>query len=98
MPKAYVVTTYRSIKDPKALAEYAKLAGPAVQAGGGRFLARSDAKKSYELGQTLRTVVIEFPSFAAAVATYEGPAYAKALEALGKGAVERDMRIVEGMD
>ncbi len=98
MPKAYVVTTYRSIKDPKALAEYAKLATPAVQAGGGRFLARGDARKAYELGQTMRTVVIEFPSFEAAVGVYEGPAYARALAALGKNAAERDMRIVEGVE
>jgi hypothetical protein len=27
MPKAYWIATYRSINDPEALAEYAKLAG-----------------------------------------------------------------------
>ena len=38
MAKAYWVATYRSISDPDALAGYAKLAGPAIQAAGGRFL------------------------------------------------------------
>ena len=40
MAKAYWITTYRSISNPEALAAYAKLAGPAIQAAGGRFLAR----------------------------------------------------------
>ena len=30
MPKAYLVTTYRSIKKPEALAAYAKIAAPAI--------------------------------------------------------------------
>jgi len=39
MAKAYWVAAYPSISDPEALAGYAKLAGPAIQAAGGRFLA-----------------------------------------------------------
>jgi uncharacterized protein (DUF1330 family) len=98
MPKAYMVVTYRSISNPDALAAYAKLAGPAVQAAGGRFLVRGMPAKTYEAGMSERTVVVEFPSVAQAVALYEGAAYAKALEALGKNAAVRDMRIVEGVD
>jgi uncharacterized protein (DUF1330 family) len=44
-----------------------------------------------------RTVVVEFDSVEKARAAYEGPAYKKALDALGKNAAERDMRIVEGV-
>lgn len=40
MPKACMVVTYRSISNTDALAAYAKLAGPAIQARGGRFLVR----------------------------------------------------------
>jgi len=40
--------------------------------------------------------VVEFPSLQQALAAYEGPAYAEALRVLGKGAAERDMRVVEG--
>lgn len=98
MPKAYMVVTYRSISNPEALAAYAKLAGPAVQAGGGKFLVRGSPAKTYEAGMNERTVVVEFPSVAAAMAVYEGPAYGKALEALGKNSAVRDMRIVEGVD
>ena len=40
MPKAYWISAYRQIYNPDALAAYAKLAGPAITAAGGRFLAR----------------------------------------------------------
>jgi uncharacterized protein (DUF1330 family) len=98
MPKAYLVTTYRAIKKPEALAAYAKLAGPAIQAAGGRFLARGMPAKVFELGMNERTVLIEFDSLAKALAAYESPAYQEALRALGKDAVERDMRVVEGTE
>ena len=48
MAKAYWIATYFS--NPEALAEYAKLAGPAITAGGGRFLARGNAVRAYEMG------------------------------------------------
>jgi uncharacterized protein (DUF1330 family) len=98
MPKAYLVTTYRAIKKPEVLAAYAKLAGPAIQAAGGRFLARGMPAKVYELGVNERTVLIEFDSLAKALAAYESPAYQEALRALGTDAVERDMRVVEGTE
>jgi uncharacterized protein (DUF1330 family) len=44
---------------------------------------------------TQRTVIIEFDSVEEAVATYEGAAYQAAVRVL-EGAVERDVRIVEG--
>ena len=96
MPKAYMVVTYRSISNTDALAAYAKIAGPAIQAAGGRFLVRGAPAKIYEAGMKERTVVVEFDSLAQATAAYEGPAYKKALDALGKNAAVRDMRIVEG--
>ena len=96
MAKAYWVATYRSISDPDALAAYAKLAGPAIQAGGGRFLARGTAAKCYEAGVLQRTVIIEFDSVAQAEKAHDSEGYQAALKALGKGA-DRDMRIVEGV-
>jgi uncharacterized protein (DUF1330 family) len=97
MAKAYMVVTYRSLSDPKALDAYAKLAGPAVQAAGGRFLVRGMPAMTYEMGMNQRTVVVEFDSLEQARAAYEGPAYKKALDVLGKNAAVRDMRIVEGV-
>ena len=96
MPKAYWVVTYRSIKNPDKLAAYAKLAGPAIQAAGGRFLVRGTPSKTYELGMNQRTVVSEFESLQKAIAAHDSPAYQEALRALGDGA-ERDLRICEGV-
>jgi uncharacterized protein (DUF1330 family) len=97
MPKGYWVTTYRSISDPKKLQAYAQLAPPAVQPFGGRYLARGTAAAAYEAGLKERIVISEFPSVEQANAAYNSPAYKKALEALGDGAV-RDIRIVEGLE
>jgi uncharacterized protein (DUF1330 family) len=96
MPKAIWVSAYRSISNPDALAAYAKLAGPALTAAGGKFLARGTLSKTYEAGLDQRTVVIEFDSVAAAVAAHDSPGYKAALDALGDGA-ERDIRIIEGV-
>lgn len=95
MAKGYWIATYRSIKNPDALAAYAKLAGPAIQDGGGRFLVRGTPAKTYEVGLDQRVVVIEFDSVQQAVAAHDSPGYQAALKALAGGA-ERDIRIVEG--
>jgi uncharacterized protein (DUF1330 family) len=97
MPKAYWISVYRAIHDNQALAAYAKLAGPAIVAAGGRFLARGMPAAVKESGLLQRTVVVEFDSLAAAMAAYGSPAYEEALAALGSGAVEREIRIIEGV-
>ena len=96
MAKAYWITLYREISDPAKLAAYAKLAGPAIETGGGRFLARGKPAQVYEAGQSERAVVIEFDSVEHAIAAHDGPGYQAALAALRGGAV-RDMRIVSGV-
>ena len=94
MAKAYWINTFRSVRDPDKLAAYAELAGPAMRAAGGRFLARGLPARVFESGVMERTVVIEFGSVEEAVAAYESEAYQAALRALGDSA-ERDLRIVE---
>jgi uncharacterized protein (DUF1330 family) len=96
MAKAYWVATYRSVSNPDALAAYAKLAGPAIAAAGGRFLARGVPAQVYEAGLQQRTVLIEFDSVEAARAAHDSPAYQEAVAALAAGA-DRDIRIVEGL-
>jgi uncharacterized protein (DUF1330 family) len=95
MAKGYWIACYHSIKNPDALAAYAKLAGPALQASGGRFLVRGNPVKVYEAGLNQRTVVIEFDSVQKAIAAHDGAGYQDALKLLGDAA-KRDMRIVEG--
>jgi uncharacterized protein (DUF1330 family) len=95
MAKAYWITCYRSIKNPDAVAAYAKLAGPAVQKAGGRFIVRGMPATTYEAGLKQRTAVIEWESLEKALAFHDSAEYQAALRALGDGA-ERDMRVVEG--
>jgi len=96
MAKAYWVVCYHSIRNPDAFAAYAKLAAPALQAAGGRYLARGAPAKVYEQGINERTVLIEFDSVKQAIAAHDSAAYQEALRALGD-TVKRDTRIVEGM-
>lgn len=96
MAKAYWIAFYRSIKNPDAFAAYAKLAPAAIQAAGGRFLVRGMPAKTYEAGLNQRVVVVEFDSVAQAIAAHDSPGYQAALKVLGD-AVEREMRIVEGI-
>jgi uncharacterized protein (DUF1330 family) len=96
MAKGYWVVDYHSVSNPTALADYGKLAVPAIEAGGGRFVVRGVAARAYEAGLKERSVVIEFDSVEKAIATYESPAYQAALKVLA-GAAKRDVRIVEGI-
>jgi uncharacterized protein (DUF1330 family) len=95
MAKAYWISAYRSIRDPQTFAAYARLAGPALEAAGGRFLARGLPARVYEGGLNERVVILEFASVAQAVAAHDSAEYQQALRALGNGA-DRDLRIVEG--
>lgn len=94
---AYWITIYREIVDEGKVAAYAELAGPALRAAGGRYVARGLPEETYESGEKTRTVVIEFDSVEAARAAHDGPAYQDAIAMLDGGAV-RDMRIVPGVD
>ena len=96
MAKAYLILCYHSVSDEDALQEYAKLALPAVQGAGGRYLARGMPAKTYEAGVNQRTVIIEFDSVAQAIAAHDSPTYQAALKAL-RNTAKRDVRIVEGV-
>jgi uncharacterized protein (DUF1330 family) len=82
--------------NPAALAQYAKVAEPAILAAGGRILTRGSAIRAFEAGIKDRSIVIEFDSPTRAIEAYESPAYQSALKIL-EGAVERDVRILEGV-
>lgn len=94
MTKAYWINTFRSIHDDERLAAYIELAGPAMRAARGRFLARGLPAQAFESGVRERTTLIEFESVSAAVAAYQSTAYQEALSVLDHGAV-RDLRIIE---
>ena len=97
MAKGYFVSIYRAILDRTAFAEYAKLAVPALESAGGKFLTRGTAIAAYKQGIKERVVIVEFESVEKAIAAHESPAYQAALKALRNGA-DREIRIVEGMN
>jgi uncharacterized protein (DUF1330 family) len=97
MPKALWIASYREIKDPETLAAYAKIAGPALKAAGGRTLVRGNPVKTFEAGLDQRVVVLEFDSAAQAIAAYESAEYQSAKKIL-KDTVVRDIRIVESAE
>ena len=94
---AYWISVYKEISDEAKVAAYAELAGPALRAAGGTFLARGLPEQTYESGERTRTVLLEFASVEAARAAHDGAAYQAALAALDGGAV-RDMRILPGAE
>lgn len=94
---AYWVTVYKEILDEAKVAAYVELAGPALSAAGGTYVARGEPEQTYESGEKTRTVVIRFESVEAARAAHDSPDYQAALAALDGGAV-RDMRIVPGVE
>ncbi len=96
MAKGYWINFFHSVSDPEKVEAYRKLAGPAMQAAGARFLVRGVPTKAYEAGLMERVVMIEFDSVAQAIAVHDSPGYQAALKALGNGA-KRDLRIVEGL-
>lgn len=97
MAKGYWVVAYQAIKSQEAWQAYAKLASPAIEGAGGRYLVRGNPVKVYESGINQRVVLIEFPNLQQAIACHDGAPYQAALKHLAGGAVTRDLRIVEGV-
>jgi len=78
-------------------ARYAALAGPAIAAHGGEFLARGGRYVQLEGKDRPRNVVARFPSLEAAEACYHSPEYQKALDH-ARDASERELLILELSD
>jgi uncharacterized protein (DUF1330 family) len=96
MKKGYWVVAYRSIGDEAMMSQYSALAGAALGPLGIRLLVSPKSEvMALEAGLKQMTVVVEFDSYAAALAAYETEDYKKALAVLGPEVV-RDFRIVEG--
>lgn len=82
------------VTDAEAYGRYAALAGPAIAAHGGKFIARAARYVTLEGADRARHVVSVFPSLDAAEACYRSPEYQAALNH-ARGASLRDLVIVE---
>ena len=96
MPKAYWVA-HVTVTDDDAYGRYAALATEAIEAHGGRFLARGGRAIQKEGRPHPRNVVSEFPSLEAANACYESEMYQAALRH-ADGASERDLVLIEALE
>ena len=96
MPGAYWIAHVK-VTDPEAYGKYAALAGPAIAAHGGKFLARGGRYVQLEGTDRERNVVAYFPSLEKAVECYHSEAYSAA-RAHAKGACERDLMVVEAVE
>jgi uncharacterized protein (DUF1330 family) len=85
------------IFDPEGYQPYQAANGAAFSKFGGRFLVRGGTREVIEGKVRGRTVVLEFPSYQAALACYRSPEY-QAAAALRKGKAELDLFIIEGYD
>ena len=92
MPALWIA--HVKVTDPDAYGKYAELAGPAIAAHGGTFLARGGRYVQLEGKDRPRNVVARFPSVESAVECYNSDAYQEALSH-ARGASERELMVVE---
>ncbi len=93
-PKGYWVAAV-DVTDDAGYVPYTHANGPVIAAHGGRFLVRGAPFTLMEGRARTRNVVVEFPSFAAALAAYRDPAYQAAI-ALRRPYSTADLIVLEG--
>ena len=96
MSKGYWVA-WADVTDPEGYKEYVAANAAAFRKYGARFIVRGGKGEAPEGQPRARVVVIEFPSYEAAVACYSSPEYAKAMD-LRAGRSIMDLAIVPGYD
>ena len=96
MPKGYWIARV-DVRDPERYKDYVAAAKPAFEKFGAVFLARGGAYERLEGGVRARNVVIEFPSYQAALDCYKSPEYQAAIQ-LRLPASEGDVLIIEGYE
>jgi uncharacterized protein (DUF1330 family) len=94
MAKGYWVA-FADVPDPEGYKAYIAENAKAFRKYGGRFLVRGGATEVAEGKPRSRVVVIEFPTYAAALECYRSPEYAKAM-ALRTDKAVMDLAITEG--
>lgn len=96
MAKGYWIVRV-DVSDAEAYKAYAAANGEAFAAFGGRFLVRGGAFEAVSGAARARNVVIEFPSYADAMACWRSDSY-QAARALQNGGAETDLIVIEGYD
>ncbi len=92
MPALWIA--HVKVTDEDAYMKYAAIAGKAIAAHGGTFIARAGRYVQLEGNDRPRNVVAKFASVEDAVGCYNSPLYQEALS-FAKTASERDLLVVE---
>ena len=96
MPKGYWIA-HVDVDDMEGYKKYIAANAVPLAKFGARFLVRGGNGKMVEGKARQRTVVIEFPSYADAVACYDSPEY-QAAKGLREPVSKGDLLIIEGYD
>lgn len=95
MPKGYVIA-HAVVTDPEAWGRYVEKSKIALEKFGGTPIVRGGRHEIVEGNGVARNVVLEFPSFDAAMSYAKSPEYAAA-KAERQGAGSIDIVVVEGV-
>jgi uncharacterized protein (DUF1330 family) len=96
MTKGYIIGRV-DVTNPEAYLKYVAANGAPFAKFGARFLVRGGQHEAVEGEARSRNVVIEFPSYQAALDCYRSPEYAEAM-AHRLGAAVADILVIEGYD
>ena len=96
MPKGYWIARV-DVRDAEAYKDYVAANGIAFAKHGGRFLVRGGAFEAVMGQPRSRNVVIEFPSYADALACWNSDLYQGA-KAKQRGGVDAEILVIEGYD
>ncbi len=96
MAKGYWIARV-DVHNTEAYKDYVASNGVAFAKFGGRFLVRGGQFENPQGTSRSRNVVIEFPSYEAALECWNSPEY-KAAKAKQQGGAEMDIIIIEGYD
>ncbi|MBC6438212.1 MAG: DUF1330 domain-containing protein [Rhodobacteraceae bacterium] len=95
MPKGYIIG-HITLTDPDAYPEYVRRDTPILEKHGAAFIIRGGRSKTMEGQANDRHVVIEFPSYEAALVAYNDPEYQEVAKIRHKAA-ESVIIVVEGV-
>lgn len=94
MKKGYIIA-HISVRDPDGYRDYVEKDTPILEGLGGRFVVRGGRAAVVEGESHDRHVVIEFPSYDAALAAYNDRAYQEVAE-IRRRTAEAVILVVEG--
>jgi uncharacterized protein (DUF1330 family) len=95
MPKGYIIGQI-TVTDPEGYPEYVRLDTPILESHGAKFVVRGGRSEVMEGTAGDRHVVIEFPSYDAAMAAWNDPDYQEVAD-IRRRCAESTIIIVEGV-